>query len=185
MSTDLFRKWALSPLIFFLWWNKNHFSYQFFPVVKKFSSFSDIKWWIWLKPRETPNTVFGSLLANPGRLGVDTTWAAVLVWPCLRNKYCALSQTDWEKYFLLTSPEDRNSSCVFRVSGREDDFHIWNLGPNKNNFLFPGRVNALTSFTSVHLNLKITFLVTRTEGLSICEMSFIFSSSQCCSLWLS
>lgn len=40
---------------------------------------------------------------------------------------------------------------------------------DKNNFVFPARVNALASFKLVLLNLKITFLVTRSEGLHICE----------------
>lgn len=38
---------------------------------------------------------------------------------------------------------------------------------DKSNFFFPARVNALASFRFG--SLKITFLVTRSEGLRICD----------------
>lgn len=153
--------------------------FPFFPVVTKFFSSR-----VWLKPREMPRIIFKSLLAHfQEHLDVDPAWAALYHHVLKINILPCPSGQIWKSNFF-SLPQVTAPAAVFLGCLVENDFHIWNKRPNKSNFLFSGRVNALTSFTSIHLNLNIIFLVTCTEGLSICEMS-LFPPSQFCSFWQS
>lgn len=66
---------------------------------------------------------------------------------------------------------DGNRGCVlWCLIGKMISLFEIRVPKKKKLPFFPGRVNALTSFRLVHLNLRITFLVTLTEGLSMCEI---------------